>query len=94
MYGYVHTMADVAAHKARPLADVINEVNNWYDNFGSYLLGIFFDEVDGAATNVSQIMFLIGVLYITLLMPSHAISSVAARQPPLLNPVPHLLLQE
>ncbi|GIL65556.1 hypothetical protein Vafri_19307 [Volvox africanus] len=52
LYGYVHTMANVAAHQARPQADVIAEVNSWFDNFGSLLQGIFFDEVDGAAVNV------------------------------------------
>ncbi|GFR49514.1 hypothetical protein Agub_g11555 [Astrephomene gubernaculifera] len=52
LYGYVHTMADVSAHKARPLADVVADVNAWYDKFGSLLLGIFLDEVDGATVNV------------------------------------------
>ncbi|GIL92364.1 hypothetical protein Vretifemale_19886 [Volvox reticuliferus] len=52
LYGYVHTMSNVAAHQARPQADVIAEINSWFDNFGSLLLGIFFDEVDGATVNV------------------------------------------
>ncbi|GLI60015.1 hypothetical protein VaNZ11_002079 [Volvox africanus] len=53
LYGYVHTMANVAAHQARPQADVIAEINSWFNNFGSLLQGIFFDEVDGAAINVN-----------------------------------------
>jgi hypothetical protein len=45
-------MANVAAHQARPQADVIAEINSWFDNFGSMLLGIFFDEVDSATVRL------------------------------------------
>ncbi len=52
MYGYIHTMADVPNHLARPLADLVAEINSCFNNFGSLLLGIFFDEVDAATANV------------------------------------------
>ncbi|EFJ52241.1 hypothetical protein VOLCADRAFT_120411 [Volvox carteri f. nagariensis] len=57
LFGYVHTMADFGASKARPQADVIAEVNSWFDNFGSLLLGIFFDEVVANTVNVNAVTY-------------------------------------
>lgn len=52
LYGYVHTMADVAKRLARPQAEVVADINGWYDSFGQLLAGVFLDEVEPKTKNV------------------------------------------
>ncbi|KAG2426329.1 hypothetical protein HXX76_013086 [Chlamydomonas incerta] len=57
LYGYVHTLSDVAAHVARPLADVTADIAAWYGPPGlaELLSGVFLDEVDPALSNAKAV---------------------------------------
>eukprot|EP00198_Chlamydomonas_reinhardtii_P001885 XP_001691221.1 predicted protein [Chlamydomonas reinhardtii] len=52
LYGYVHTLSDVATHTARPLSAVQADIAAWYGpGLAELLTGVFLDEVDPALSN-------------------------------------------